>query len=150
MANEARQHQDFLTGLIEDNPLGSGATTLNSASLAAIAGGVPSTHHLAITLDPDGLDGAPEIVWITAHTASATSATIARGKEGTSARAHARDIPWVHSLTATDVIGQKGTGSPESVVTAPVGTLFLRTDGGTSTTLYVKETGSGNTGWVAK
>lgn len=43
-----------------------------------------------------------------------------------------------------------GTGTPEAAVTAPVGTLFLRTDGGTSTTLYVKETGTGNTGWVAK
>jgi hypothetical protein len=43
-----------------------------------------------------------------------------------------------------------GTGTPEGVVTAPVGSLFLRTDGGAGTTLYVKESGSGNTGWVAK
>jgi hypothetical protein len=43
-----------------------------------------------------------------------------------------------------------GTGNPEGVVTAGVGTLFLRTDGGASTTLYVKESGTGNTGWVAK
>lgn len=43
-----------------------------------------------------------------------------------------------------------GTGSPQGVVTAPVGTLWLRTDGGASTTLYVKESGTGNTGWVAK
>lgn len=43
-----------------------------------------------------------------------------------------------------------GTGTPEGAVTASVGTLFLRTDGGTSTTLYVKESGTGNTGWVAK
>lgn len=43
-----------------------------------------------------------------------------------------------------------GTGDPESVVTAGVGAIFLRTDGGTSTTLYVKESGAGNTGWVAK
>ena len=41
-----------------------------------------------------------------------------------------------------------GTGSPESVVSAPVGSLWLRTD--SSTTLYVKQTGTGNTGWVAK
>jgi hypothetical protein len=40
-----------------------------------------------------------------------------------------------------------GTGDPEGVHTAVVGSLFLRTDGGASTTLYVKETGSGNTGW---
>lgn len=43
-----------------------------------------------------------------------------------------------------------GTGSPETVVTAVVGSLFLRTDGGASTTLYVKESGTSNTGWVAK
>lgn len=43
-----------------------------------------------------------------------------------------------------------GTGSPEGVVTAPQGSLFLRTDGSTSTTLYVKTSGSGNTGWTAK
>jgi hypothetical protein len=40
-----------------------------------------------------------------------------------------------------------GTGDPEGVHTAVVGSLFLRTDGGTGTTLYVKESGSGNTGW---
>lgn len=43
-----------------------------------------------------------------------------------------------------------GTNSPESVVTAPVGSLFLRLDGSTSTTLYVKTSGTGNTGWTAK
>ena len=43
-----------------------------------------------------------------------------------------------------------GTGSPEGVVTAPVGSLYSRTDGGADTTLYVKESGTGNTGWAAK
>jgi hypothetical protein len=43
-----------------------------------------------------------------------------------------------------------GSGSPEGVVTAPIGSLFLRTDGGVSTTLYVKTSGSGNTGWTGK
>lgn len=43
-----------------------------------------------------------------------------------------------------------GTGSPESVVAAPVGSTYRRTDGGAGTTLYVKESGSGSTGWVAK
>lgn len=40
-----------------------------------------------------------------------------------------------------------GTGTPEGVVTAAVGSGFWRTDGGVSTTLYIKETGAGNTGW---
>jgi hypothetical protein len=43
-----------------------------------------------------------------------------------------------------------GSGSPESVVTAPVGSMYTRSDGGAGTTLYVKESGVGNTGWVAK
>lgn len=43
-----------------------------------------------------------------------------------------------------------GVGSPASVVTAPVGSLYLNTSGGSGTTLYVKESGTGNTGWVGK
>lgn len=43
-----------------------------------------------------------------------------------------------------------GTGSPEGVVTAPVCSLFLRQDGSATTTLYVKTSGTGNTGWTAK
>ncbi len=48
------------------------------------------------------------------------------------------------------VFWSSGAGSPEGVVTAPVGSLYSRSDGGTGTALYVKETGSGNTGWAAK
>lgn len=43
-----------------------------------------------------------------------------------------------------------GSGSPEGSKTAPVGSIYLRTDGGAGTSFYVKESGSGNTGWVAK
>lgn len=43
-----------------------------------------------------------------------------------------------------------GTGTPEGAVTAPVGSLFLRTNGGAATSVYVKESGTGNTGWVGK
>jgi hypothetical protein len=43
-----------------------------------------------------------------------------------------------------------GTGTPEAAVTAPVGSMYLRKDGAAGTTLYIKETGVGNTGWVAK
>lgn len=41
-----------------------------------------------------------------------------------------------------------GSGNPEGVVSAPPGTLYLDTNGGR--TLFVKESGSGNTGWVLK
>jgi len=53
-----------------------------------------------------------------------------------------------------DVTGGKprvmfGSGTPESNVIAPIGSIFMRTDGGGSTAVYIKESGSGNTGWVA-
>ena len=43
-----------------------------------------------------------------------------------------------------------GSGTPEAAVTAAIGSLFMRTDGGAATSVYVKESGAGNTGWVAK
>lgn len=43
-----------------------------------------------------------------------------------------------------------GTGSPNGVIAAAVGALYVDTAGGAGTTLYVKESGTGNTGWVAK
>lgn len=42
-----------------------------------------------------------------------------------------------------------GTGSPEGAVEASVGTIYLQTDGTVGSVLYVKESGTGNTGWVA-
>lgn len=43
-----------------------------------------------------------------------------------------------------------GNGTPEAVVAAPVGSRYRRIDGGASTSIYIKESGTGNTGWVAK
>ena len=43
-----------------------------------------------------------------------------------------------------------GTGTPEGAVTAVVGSLYTRLNGGAGTTFYVKESGTGNVGWVAK
>lgn len=50
---------------------------------------------------------------------------------------------------ATDLIF-KGTGSPENVVSAPIGAIYQRLDGGAVTTLYVKESGTAKVGWVPK
>ena len=43
-----------------------------------------------------------------------------------------------------------GSGSPEGVIPAPIGSLYSRLDGGAGTSLYVKESGTGNVGWVGK
>ncbi len=43
-----------------------------------------------------------------------------------------------------------GNGSPETVISAAVGSTYRRLDGGAGTAGYSKESGTGNTGWAAK
>lgn len=53
--------------------------------------------------------------------------------------------------TLQSLYRRSGSGSPEGVISAPVGSTYHRTDGGAGTSFYVKESGgTGNTGWVAK
>jgi hypothetical protein len=59
-------------------------------------------------------------------------------------------IDWFLSVQSVANLHLSGLGSPEGVVTAKIGTIYSRLDGGTSTTLYVKESGTGATGWVPK
>jgi hypothetical protein len=55
------------------------------------------------------------------------------------------------------IAGNKGgvctfetTATPEGSIAAPVGCMAINKSGSTSTTLYVKTSGTGNTGWTAK
>lgn len=41
----------------------------------------------------------------------------------------------------------RDAGSPEGVQAAPPGSIYLRTDGGAGSSIYVKESGEGTTGW---
>lgn len=43
-----------------------------------------------------------------------------------------------------------GSGSPEGVVSANIGSTYHCTDGAAGQCFYVKESGTGNTGWVSK
>ncbi|WP_025683745.1 phage tail protein [Paenibacillus maysiensis] len=58
------------------------------------------------------------------------------------------DASWT-SLRSLKANNFSGNGSPEGAITAPVGSLYRRWDGGPSSTLYVKESGAGNIGWRA-
>jgi len=75
----------------------------------------------------------------TTHLATSGSVTFARSIN-----------PAGFAMNAANLIWLTGANSPEGVVTADVGSLFTRTNGGAGTTLYIKESGTGNTGWVAK
>lgn len=56
----------------------------------------------------------------------------------------------VNRRWSSTVFDSAGTGSPEGIVTAGVGSTYRRFDGAANTSVYFKETGTGNTGWVAK
>ena len=43
-----------------------------------------------------------------------------------------------------------GSGTPEGVIAAPIGSTYTADNGGASITFYVKTSGTGNTGWTAK
>lgn len=96
-----RLRQNFIGGKIDDDPLVMGGLSYNSPSLAAFSV-IASPDYAAVVLDPDGVHGAPEIIWVTAHSTTATTATIERGKEGTSPRDHPMDTYWIHASTAYD------------------------------------------------
>ena len=50
-----------------------------------------------------------------------------------------------------NLIITSGAGSPEGVVTAKIGSIYMRNNGGVDTSVYFKESdGSGNTGWVTR
>lgn len=122
MANEKRVRQNFIGGLVDTADLAAAGTTLNSQALAAIATAIDTTNHMAITLDPDGIYGAPEIAYITAYTPGATTATILRGQEGTSARTHLLDTPWVHGSTVGDFSAPVVRVTPSAIQTIPIST----------------------------
>jgi parallel beta-helix repeat protein len=60
-----------------------------------------------------------------------------------------QEINYVDRATNL-VMMWNASGTPEGTVTAAVGSLYLNTSGGAGTVLYVKQVGTGNTGWGAK
>ena len=54
------------------------------------------------------------------------------------------------SGSPTDIRIARGYGSPEGIIVANTGAVYFNRNGGTSTTMYVKETNGGSTGWIAK
>lgn len=59
--------------------------------------------------------------------------------------------PWTVNATGKlYLVDQIGVGTPEGAVIASIGSTYLRNDGAAATTLYVKTSLNGNTGWTAK
>nr|AAO91886.1 putative transmembrane protein [uncultured bacterium] len=102
------------------------AVVLTSAALADLAA-VVAPDFKRLVLDPDGVDGDPEIVHVTAHPALGTTATVSRGQEGTSARQHLADTPWIHAATKADL-----DDLPHVVMTTTGDTMYASAAGTTA------------------
>lgn len=121
-------------------------TTISSAEFADL-GVVASPDTMKIVLDPQAVNGDPEIVTITTHTSSSTSITVTRS----GGRAHNADTKWVHSTLAEDYqrIGFEGAASFDSV------SVTVDPDSGTedfnlvpSGTVVMYGGGTAPTGWL--
>lgn len=126
MANEIRLRRNNIAGTITDNPLGVGATTINSPGFVDLPT-VDATNHLLLILDPLEVGGTAEIVMVTAHTAAATSVTVIRGMEGSVARSHVTGTTWFHGPVASDFALSDVTSSTRPT-TPYTGELIFETD----------------------
>lgn len=101
MPTGARIRANNLFGTTTDSPLSAAATSFSSAALFLFP--VVASAHAVVVLDPKRVNGEPEIVFITAHTALSNSATITRGAYGTTARIHPPGTAWAHVEVTDDM-----------------------------------------------
>lgn len=118
---------------------GAGGKTIQSSAASLDDAGVLETATLHATSTLNIYSSGDEKL-------RAASTTVRLGQDVTLQWMNDPDIPSGTNSASIRI----GAGSPEGVVGALVGSLYLRTDGGAGTCLYVKESGSGDTGWVAK
>ena len=61
-----------------------------------------------------------------------------------------RFAEWMEEITRTVNLNTpiQGAGSPEGVVTAKVSQRYMDVSGASEAVLYIKQTGSGDTGWI--
>ncbi len=103
MANEIRVRPNFVAGGLSAD-MASGATSMSSAGLADLPA-ITSVDHAALTLWRTDLAGRvtqKEIVWVTAHTGGASTATVVRGREGTTAQNWLIGDRWSLSQISSD------------------------------------------------
>lgn len=134
-----------------------GALTATWPNSPANMPAVVSPDILKITVEPN--TPREEILYITAYTVGATSATVLRAQEGLLPAAAHVNVAWVHAPTASDFPGPAGPqGPPGAGVANPltsVGDMIVGGTGGTQTRLgpgsntYQLTIVSGTPGWVA-
>lgn len=102
MAHEIRWLQNFKFGTLS-SAASLSDTVLSSSGFASLASNLTTTVYMPIALI-NPATGAFEIVWATAHTAAATTITVVRGREGTSAQAWPAGTTWLVGPTLYDAL----------------------------------------------
>lgn len=142
---------------------------LTSTSKPDFQVNVPARTSALRVSNLDVSGNAPQVEWFTGYLGGEVVANAGAEASGTGSNFYINTLqggsmtPLISSnnaglstfnkaiaLSNTSATWSSGTGSPETVVTATVGSMYTRTNGGAGTTLYVKESGSGNTGWQSK
>lgn len=85
---------------------------MNSPELASLPAITTAGDYAVAVLDPNGVSGPPEVVYITYHAATDTWAQIERNPagEGATPRSHVQGESWLHGPVVTD-FGSGGGGT---------------------------------------
>lgn len=116
-----------------------GALVVNSAAAAPITAQIAGTNYMIVDASGDlQLLNSSALQFFSDN--GTTRKLTLQGNTG---------YIYFGTISTSNASVKAGTGSPEGVVSSQVGSLWLRTDGGTDTAVYRKESGTSNTGWVA-
>lgn len=100
MAYEFRLNVDYTFGTLSANAAVSD-TSMSAAAFASLPSSPTASLYIPLVLQNPST-GAKEIVYITAHTAAATTVTVVRGMEGTTALAWGSGSTWSVAPTVRD------------------------------------------------
>lgn len=100
MASEYRSLLNYFFGTLSASAAISD-TTMSSSAFTNLGTGYSTGTYLPLVINDPSIP-AYEVVWVTAHTASSSTVTVVRGKEGTSARAWAAGTQIVCAPTIRD------------------------------------------------
>jgi hypothetical protein len=108
-----------------------GDTTLTSNAFATLPSGQTTSAVTPLVLHNPAA-GTHEVVWVTAHTASATTATVVRGKESSTAQAWPTGTQWICAPTAArDGLPALSAAALTAMTDPHVGMRALETDSST-------------------
>ena len=134
------------TGNIIVGNLGISTVAPASTGLQLVGGVTDIAAHAAFYFTSDGTISTADLmeVW---NGNSVLKYTLTAGGAGVYASTVTAE-GYVNGASAV-IKWLTGAGSPEGAAAANVGSIYSRTNGAGGTSLYVKETGTGNTGWTA-